>query len=155
MNIDSLLTELLELAQQRPARHAVQIASITHRSSLTPPHTLWAMTQGASPSSVSATTLASEALAHQFGVSHAAALAWTRGDAPSPHVHLHLRSWTVWTDSPLLPPLSEGSNHGLGRLLDALAHSDPSHYTALCRRDATTHPDLTAWLTEAVLVEVH
>lgn len=146
--LPTLNTLIEEIKALRPASHAVQIASLTSRSYLAPPTTKWAVSEGATPHTLSASSILAQELAHDLGISHEEALALTRGSASSPYLHLHLRSWTIWTELDTAPPLND--TRGLGALLDTLAHTQ-ANYAPICAHTSVSRP-LALWLSVATLI---
>lgn len=147
-SLPTLKTLIEEIEALRPARYAVEIASLTSKSYMSPSVTRWALSDGAKPHALSASSILAQDLAHDLGISYEEALAHTRGASTSPYVHVHLRSWTVWTNVETTPTLAD--TKGLGALLDTLAHTQ-SNYAPICAKSGVSR-SLALWLSTATLV---
>lgn len=150
-DLDALLSELMAL---RPARHSVDVALLTVYAPLSRPKIRWALSVY-SPHSTPASRLVIEDLAREVGESADAVLTWTRGEAfaVGDDAHVHLRSWTIYTDSEELPTLLH--TDGLAPLLDALASStEASRYEAVCRAHPYAPSEWSEWLKGAQLVRL-
>lgn len=149
--LPTLKTLIEEIEALRPARYAVEIASLTSKSYMSPSVTRWALSDGAAPYTPSASSILAQDLARELGISYEEAMAHTRGSSDSPYIHVHLRSWIVWTNVETTPTLTD--TKGLGALLDTLAHTQ-ANYAPICAKSVVSR-SLALWLSTAALVTLN